>query len=367
MHANNFGFLRLLLAALVILSHSWTLIGMHGSEPLVWLTRGQLDFGTVAVDGFFVISGYLIVKSWLNKPIARQYLLKRTLRIYPGYIVAYLLSLFVVGGLGAASAHVYFAHIPWHHVLTRIAMLGLPPATHVFEGLRYPYVNGSLWTIAYEFEGYLLVMALGMSGALRRASLCLLLFAVAFSGYAFLSLTHYSIAFPTTFAGEPNSWLRFSTFFLAGTCLYLYRDAIAFRRTWAWAAAIVLIATLCAGRGTAVALPICGAYLLLYAAFRPCRLLAQVGAKTDLSYGMYLYAWPCQILLLWHFRQINPCLLFALALVPTTLLSWLSWRCVEKPGQALAHCALPPGWKAVPGYMLAVLRTRRPVTARVNS
>ena len=365
--ANNFGFLRLLLAVLVILSHSWAIVGGGVMEPLARLTRGQIDFGALAVDGFFVISGYLIVKSWLNKPIAREYLLKRALRVYPGYLVAYILCLFVVGALGASGAGAYFAQMHWRHALTHAALLGLPPAEHVFQGLAQPCVNGSLWTIIYEFEGYLLVLALGLAGALRRPRLCLLLFAAAYAAYGGLSLSHHHIAFPVTMLGEPNSWARFATFFLAGMCLYLFRGSVVYRPLWAWIAGGALLATLCGGWGAALTLPTCGAYLLLYAAFQPCRLVAQAGARRDLSYGLYLYAWPCQMLLTWHFRQISPCVLFALTLMPTTLLAYLSWTCIEKPAQALAHCSLSFDWKALPLAMLDSLRPRRATAPGVNA
>ena len=46
-------------------------------------TGGQLTLGTLAVDCFFIISGFLILHSWLAQPDARRYLTKRVMRIYP--------------------------------------------------------------------------------------------------------------------------------------------------------------------------------------------------------------------------------------------------------------------------------------------
>src|SRR4051812_35296360 len=89
---NNFDFLRFCFAVLVILSHSYPLTGNTAAEPIGRITGGTVVFGSVAVEAFFVISGFLIAHSWLHSASAGQYLKKRILRIYPGYLVAMLIS-----------------------------------------------------------------------------------------------------------------------------------------------------------------------------------------------------------------------------------------------------------------------------------
>jgi len=65
MRNNNIDALRLLLAVLVIFSHSYALgLGSEAREPLALATRGQLTLGNLAVDWFFVLSGFLIAQSW---------------------------------------------------------------------------------------------------------------------------------------------------------------------------------------------------------------------------------------------------------------------------------------------------------------
>jgi peptidoglycan/LPS O-acetylase OafA/YrhL len=62
---NNFDFIRLFLAVLVIFSHSYPLgTGSEVAEPFNVLTRHQVTGGHIAVDLFFVISGFLITASF---------------------------------------------------------------------------------------------------------------------------------------------------------------------------------------------------------------------------------------------------------------------------------------------------------------
>ena len=107
-YQNNLNFLRLLLAALVLLSHSPELIDGNRDREILTRIFHTISAGELAVNTFFLISGYLIVQSWQRHPKAAVFLRKRIIRIYPGFILASLVSALIVGPLGAHAAN-YFA------------------------------------------------------------------------------------------------------------------------------------------------------------------------------------------------------------------------------------------------------------------
>lgn len=102
---NNLDFVRLFLAILVIYSHSYPLaLGTEKTEPLLLLTHGQTTFGTVAVDCFFILSGFLISHSFIHTKSLLSYFRKRVYRIYPAFIISTLFCAFLVAPLAGATS-----------------------------------------------------------------------------------------------------------------------------------------------------------------------------------------------------------------------------------------------------------------------
>ncbi len=336
---NNFDFLRFLLAALVIFSHSFALTGAGGREPLSLLTRGQTYLGEISVDGFFAISGFLITASWLRSRTVWSYLSKRALRIYPGFLVVCALCAFLFGPLGAGSASLYFHQLSALQFLRHALLLDKLALPASFRLNPVPdQINGSLWTIKIEGECYLLVAALGLVGAFRRRAvpLGLLLLGCAAVLVETLVPTRHHVS---ETAGEH---LRFFLFFLAGMVFFLYRDKIVYRFVLLLGALLILVAGASLHALDAIlTLPL--TYLLMYAAFAPSGTLARFGQKRDLSYGLYLYAWPIQqLLVLLGGKSLGPSLLFLVSLPLTALCAGASWRFIEKPCLRLKRSPAQP-------------------------
>lgn len=328
-------FVRLLFAMLVLLAHAFELQdGNNTRELLHRLTNDALSLGELAVDGFFLLSGFLIAKSWDHDPRLGHFLWKRVLRIVPGYLVAALLSILVVGALAPADSH-FFAGLD-RSTVTSLLMLGSPHTPPVLPGNPYPEVNGSMWTIAYEFRCYLLVALLGLCGLLNRRVFTLVLTAVAYLPFTVAFFANHLVWHRgLSLFGDPDRTLRLTPIYLVGVCFYLFRDHIPFRPALAVLAFALLLAVGVWKPGHLEnALGLCGAYLLFFLMQSKPAIAGFMRHFPDISYGVYLYGWPVESLWIW-FRHGNPrhgtpWITFAVSVVITSALGWLSWHLVER-------------------------------------
>jgi peptidoglycan/LPS O-acetylase OafA/YrhL len=340
---NNFDFIRLMLAMLVIFSHSYPLgAGSETNEPLRRLTHGQTTAGGIAVDLFFVISGFLITASFVRSPSLRKYFQKRVCRIYPGFIAVMLLSAVVL--LPAIGARVsggslasQLANFSGH-----TATLAEFKYQNAFTTNPFPMaMNGSTWSISYEFWCYIGIALLGFAGFLRHRAVVLGLFlaSVVVSCLAPNSSINFEtshivhIVFRIAFLvfGVPANWARLGPLYLAGTVIYLYRSYFKIRWTWATVSLLLLLAACWVPWGWAAVFPVAGSYLTLFVAYYPALRLHNWARYGDFSYGTYLYAFPVmQVLMRWIGHPVRPVLLFLPASVATLCLAVLSWHGVEK-------------------------------------
>lgn len=326
-HRNNFGFLRFFLASAVIWSHSYVLSGR--ADPVSTLS-GQIDGGSLAVDGFFVLSGFLVTQSWMQQPTVRLFAVKRLLRLLPALLVATVFGAFVIGPLATTLSltEYIWSPGPWLH------FLGVPFARYLFiptcfVNNPYPHLlNTPLWSLRYEILCYALVGLLGAACGRHLGKEILLVFVISWIAYACLpaSVSPLSILWKTT---------RLLACFSAGMILFVYRSQVPVTPRWALLAAFALGTTFVMG-GLCSTVPWAGAYLLIYlASFQRLR-LENFCRYGDFSYGLYIFACPIQQLLLYYLGPQVPVLwFFALAYVPTLALAVLSWHFVESPALAL--------------------------------
>ncbi len=331
---NNFNLLRLALAITVLFGHAFEMAcDGRTCEPFARFTHTNLSLGEVAVEGFFLISGYLILASWMHAPRLGIYLRKRLLRIVPGYAVAAILSTVVVG-LAVTHSFQYFRHLTLRYYAS-LLMLDSPLAGSVFPGKAWDYVNGSLWTIKYEFRCYLLVAVLGMAGLLRRRAWWMLLtLATCIVGFSPALQQHLLYHHWLLVLGNPIAIYRLLPPFMLGGCFYLLRKQIPRSGKLALASALVLSPLLFLNATVVPALATLGAYLLLYFAYSHIRALDSFKHAPDLSYGIYLYGWPVEALWTW-FLHMPPLLTFVASLALCVPLAWLSWHLVERPALLL--------------------------------
>jgi len=319
---NNLNALRLVLATLVILSHSFQLTSGKQSDPFFALCQHQESCGSLAVDLFFFISGLLITASWLNSKTMNDYIRRRFLRIVPAFIVALAFSDLIA--LAFATRPLFWFHLRFSAFFGDILCLGDSSTIGrwVFPNNPFScYANGSLWTIPREFICYLTIALIGTFGLFKHRKIILTGFILVFYFYSRAALSGIE-----TLALDR----RFFTFFLAGTCAWLWRDKIPINDT------IAVAAVLIAGIATRVPplflilSPFTMCYLALWIGYaRPLRTTAWCD-HTDLSYGTYLFAFPIQQSLICLTSTRNPWLVFFVTTPIVLGIAFISWHLVEK-------------------------------------
>jgi peptidoglycan/LPS O-acetylase OafA/YrhL len=335
---------RLAMAMGVILWHSWLITGRQVSfGPAHQLLRD------VFVDGFFAISGFLITWSWFRRPKLRDYFVARGLRILPGFWVCLIIVAFVIAPIGVAIGggslgKLLLSPAPFQFVL-RNAGLMLQQNDIAGTPLGVPRPgewDSSLWTLYWEALCYVAIAILGITGLLRRRWLIPVLLALAVLWSTQLpSLTSLAEAPPGTQKIDAAAQMlmaegaaaRFGVMFLAGALIYQLRNVIPAR--WSLVAvsvAIVLASSLLPNYRLIGAIP------LAYALIASAALIhnPRFRLPTDLSYGVYIYAFPMQqLLVICGLAILSPPLFAVVAAAVTLPLAALSWFLVEKPAVSL--------------------------------
>lgn len=339
-HSNAFGFLRLLFASLVIFSHNPEMFDGDRRHEILTQIFGTLSLGEIGVAGFFIISGYLITSSFMSSANLRSYLLKRVARIYPAFLLASLICIAIVAPLAGGL----LTDVGPKQVLKAIVwatLLQPPYVPGAFHGLHYASLNGAMWTIAYEFRCYLLVIFLAWFGLLKRPWLCLV---------GFIILEVLSIALPRNLLFDlyPNEYVyaifgdlkvdaHFTSIFLSGVMFRLWKNEISYTAIGMTIATVGLIAGLCFKVTADIAVATCGAYLIFgLAKFGSKNFLNKINNDVDISYGVYLYAWPIAMLIIW-FTDLDMVIFISLTLLFSLFFGWLSWTFLEKPIMNWVH------------------------------
>jgi peptidoglycan/LPS O-acetylase OafA/YrhL len=326
---DNFNVLRLLAASLVIYGHSWAIANSNGEND--WVSRHLLLFsGTIAVNMFFFVSGFLVTGSCVRRGSLWTFAQARLLRVYPALVGCGALCAFVLGSavtteplrayLGNAGPYLFFA--------ANSSLIGSYHAPHlpgVFEANRFPQVViGSLWTLPGEMQMYGYVAAMGALGL-------------------FLRRTRFVIAMTTlvlvaVFARDSVPLLSrpeyygFAAFFVAGASCWMFREYVPVSG-YLLAALIALCWMAYPGALYLGALAATTAYLCLWFVYVPG--LKSLEPPGDYSYGLYLYGFPMQQLVAWKFPTIGPWLLLAASFPLALTLAVASWHWLEKPALAL--------------------------------
>lgn len=320
---NSLNAVRLILAAAVILAHSWTL-GGYGSSIFTWI-------GDNSVNGFFALSGFLIAGSRLRNGFG-HYLKRRAQRIFPGFWVCLVVIAFVfapigalIGGQGWNPVHSMSYVLDNASLVINAREIGDTLAASQ-EGANW---NRSFWSLMHEFIAYLLCgVALGIAWVRRNLALS------AAAVVLVVPIVGWQVGDLDGHANMITDALRLQPFFFAGVLAYALRDRLRTSHTLAALSAVVVVTTGFtseAALNSFTAIPL--TYLLLHvgATWR-----TSIAAKEDVSFGLYIYGYPVQQVLGMVGLGVTPVPVFAVvSLALTYPLALASWRLVEKPAMRL--------------------------------
>ncbi len=203
------------------------------------------------------------------------------------------------------------------------------PFTGALAGAPFPWTwNGSLWTLRYELVCYVVI---GVAFLLPRLKFKPIFFSLCLGGitaYSFLSDL-------LDFGGLLGDAAFLLPFFVAGACLFQYSHLVPLSGKLAAAAAVVLVTILVLGLGRSlVAIPF--TYLCLWGGIALPAVFQRVGRHNDFSYGLYLYGFPVQqMLVLLGLEKFGLPWFIMLSLLATIPIAAVSWFLIERPSMGL--------------------------------
>jgi peptidoglycan/LPS O-acetylase OafA/YrhL len=351
--SNSIGFLRWLMAFLVIFSHAGPVGGFYGGHDLGVQLSSEQSLGGVAVAGFFFFSGFLIARSRMGSSTIWRYMWRRALRIFPAFWATLLLVVLVFAPLawwhstGSLSGYwsvkdesplTYFFNNMWLELGQRnIAGMGSDlPYAQLHGGYDW---NGSAWTLQYEFIAYIVVAVLGLFGVLANrmvggifCGVVILLNAMQWSGSG--ALWTINPLFEDTFL------LMFLAPFCFGMLFTLFGDKIPVDDRLALGSLVFAVLTYSYG-GWNVIGQFGFLYFLMWFAVRGR--VTNWEKHGDLSYGIYITAWPVMTLgAFFGLHEHGWVAYHAVVIVVTHLLAYASWHLIESPAMSLKNWT--PRW-----------------------
>lgn len=320
--ANSFDLIRHFAALLVLYSHQHALLLLQEPIFLHWDT-----FGTVAVITFFAISGYFMPSSFARAGNFTSYLFKRCRRIFPGLIVCSFVMCYLIGSIFTSEPYFQYLLSPTTLKTSLMYCIFLhQQLPGVFADFLYKNaLNGSLWTLPIEFTYYLILgIALSLANTWR---IVLLLFMSCVVGNLLVTFTSLG-NFPYITMFHIHYVILYGIAFFTGSLLAMLQPYWLSFKKYLFLAAIM--ALLCFQNHPLMALLGTLSLTILTIIIGLSFQDKLIKAKFDLSYGIYIYAFPIQQIVINTISQ-NFWLSLIVSTVFTVIAAMLSYFLVEKP------------------------------------
>lgn len=326
-HDNFFTPLRLLFASMVVIGHAFAVAMRDPSlEPHIFY---HYSFSYLAVNLFFIASGFLVTKSMLYRGDVTEYGSARFLRIYPALFIHVLFVMFIIGPLATSlPLWDYLTHSdtlkqPFVVLSFIDAQMWLP---QIFESNAEKMGSAPLWTLRYEILAYIGTALMFAFGLMKKKWMVLAQFILPAIAWIVANGTGVMDTLPATL----QALLRFGIAYGLGAVIYAYRDRLKFHL---FGIPVVMgLAALTSGfQIFEVTMNLMLGYMIMWAAYVQIPRLNFLQKLSDISYGLYIYHWcVLQLVFMWM-PELSVAMLFILTFPVTVLLASLSWHFIEKP------------------------------------
>jgi peptidoglycan/LPS O-acetylase OafA/YrhL len=326
---NNFDFLRFLFAILVVISHAYPLSGDNETSQWIYqITNGQMVLASIGLNGFFIISGFFIFHSLQRSTSLYDYYKKRLLRLFPALFILLLITVILAPFVYKGTIPFYYNREVYTYLPNNLSLYNFQSGIKgIFDKNNYHAINGSLWTIRYEFSLYIALSLLFFfrkkTGVVRI--MLFIAFAVLYVLYNF---------FLQKFAGfsvlgmQGLNILNLGAFFVCGSLLAALQFENSEHKALLFIAVLIFILAVYFHFYDAIKhliLPI----IILLIGFMPLPFFSTFGKYGDMSYGVYIYSFPVQQVLM-HLFKLNSYELMISSLIFSILFAYLSWHLIEK-------------------------------------
>lgn len=326
-HDNFFTPLRLFFATIVVLGHAYVIaLRDVAMEPKLFF-HYTLSF--LAVNMFFIASGFLVTKSMLYRQDSASFISARTLRIYPALIVHVAFVMLIIGPLATnLPLKEFFTSPDWY--LQPFMVLSFFETNMVMPGIFATNAeslgSAPLWTLRYEVLAYIGTLCLFLIGFMRQRWMLLAQFVLPCAAYVLCHSTGVIDALPAT----AQNILRFGIAYGLGATIYAYREHLSFH--WFMLPVFLGLAYLTHQNVLSeITVNLFLAYGVMLVAYTKMPKLSWLKKLSDTSYGVYIYHWAVLQTLFYYMPSLSVMQLFAIGLPITAALAWLSWTYVEKP------------------------------------
>ncbi|MNJ13135.1 Acyltransferase family protein [compost metagenome] len=318
---------------MVIYGHAYSIAPEAGCSDFVQDLLGFDYTGSLAVKIFFFISGLVVTNSLLVKKDVIAFAVSRVFRIWPAFMLVVMVSALIIGPLYSTLRFVEYFKSPQFNVLDYIGSNFLLDIRYYLPGVFFelPYeaaVNGSLWTLYYEVAAYLALLLFFVSGLFRDR----------FVGTLTLLFVMVSLHFLQPDGLHPvlHQPLLMQCFAF-GALIALYKDLFNLHfgvLVLSWFGYVV----------TKDLAPskyfLYGSIFLTLLYISGLQVMLAIKTRIDISYGVYLWGFPIQQMLAYHFLDLGVRFNQVAGILICLLLGYLSWHLIEfrfiRYGSALA-------------------------------